>query len=55
MTMRKKCCLPRLCAPVLYCRAKRPEVRREMGDIQCRERLGGLLRYYFRQAGWSSV
>ena len=27
-----------------------PEVGRQTGDIQCRERLGGLLRYYHRQA-----
>jgi transposase InsO family protein len=27
-----------------------PEVGRQTGDIQCRERLGGLLRYYHRLA-----
>ena len=27
-----------------------PEVDRQTGDIQCHERLGGLLRYYHRQA-----
>ena len=26
------------------------EVGRDDGDIQCRERLGGLLRYYYRDA-----
>jgi hypothetical protein len=26
------------------------EVGRKTGDIQCREHLGGLLRYYYRQA-----
>ena len=28
----------------------RDEVGREEGDVQCRERLGGLLRYYYRGA-----
>ncbi len=26
------------------------EVGRDEGDVQCRERLGGLLRYYYREA-----
>ena len=26
------------------------EVGRSDGDVQCRERLGGMLRYYYRQA-----
>ena len=26
------------------------EVSRSTGDIECRERLGGLLRYYYRKA-----
>ncbi len=26
------------------------EVGREIGEIQCRERLGGMLRYYYREA-----
>ena len=26
------------------------EVGRSNGDVQCRERLGGMLRYYYRQA-----
>ena len=26
------------------------EVRRTVGDVACRERLGGMLRYYYRQA-----
>ena len=26
------------------------EVGRDVGEIQCREHLGGLLRYYYRQA-----
>ena len=26
------------------------EVGRENGEIQCRERLGGMLRYYYREA-----
>ncbi len=26
------------------------EVGRTVGDVQCREHLGGLLRYYYRQA-----
>jgi hypothetical protein len=26
------------------------EVGRDKGDVQCRERLGGLLRYYYRDA-----
>jgi hypothetical protein len=27
------------------------EVGQSSGEIQCRERLGGLLRYYYRDAG----
>jgi putative transposase len=27
-----------------------PEVVRLTGDVNCRERLGGMLRYYYRQA-----
>jgi len=30
--------------------APRDEVGRSQGEIECRERLGGLLRYYFRDA-----
>ena len=26
------------------------EVGREIGEVQCRERLGGMLRYYYRKA-----
>ena len=26
------------------------EVGRDVGDVQCREQLGGLLRYYYRDA-----
>jgi hypothetical protein len=26
------------------------EVGRTLGDVECRERLGGLLRYYYRKA-----
>ena len=26
------------------------EVGRDTGEVQCRERLGGLLRYYYRKA-----
>jgi hypothetical protein len=26
------------------------EVGRTVGDVRCREHLGGLLRYYYRQA-----
>jgi len=26
------------------------EVGREIGELQCRERLGGMLRYYYREA-----
>jgi hypothetical protein len=26
------------------------EVARTFGDVECRERLGGLLRYYYREA-----
>ena len=28
----------------------RPEARRNMGAVRCRERLGGLLKYYEREA-----
>ena len=28
------------------------EVGRAVGEIECRERLGGLLRYYYRKAAW---
>jgi putative transposase len=31
-----------------------PEVGREIGEIQCRERLGGILRYYYREAAQRS-
>jgi hypothetical protein len=27
-----------------------PEVGSSAGEVQCRERLGGILKYYFRQA-----
>ena len=26
------------------------EVGREIGEVQCRDRLGGMLRYYYREA-----
>jgi len=28
----------------------RPEARRKMGAVRCRERLGGVLKYYEREA-----
>ena len=31
------------------------EVGRIAGEVECRERLGGILRYYHRKAAWPSL
>ena len=37
-------------APAGWINQKQEELGSERGEVQCRERLGGLLRYYYRDA-----